>query len=122
MSGDKLVSIGQAARMLGVHSDTLRRWESEGKIQALRTRGGHRRYRVSDIQAILDRQGGERVLTVPVDADLLALTHEVSERQDVSMRDLVEEGLRVATRQRPDVPFRGNSSVRALVQKEDEDE
>lgn len=45
----------QAANMLGVTVDTLRRWESEGRIQpATRTAGGHRRYTDADIAAIRD--------------------------------------------------------------------
>jgi putative resolvase len=38
------VSIGQAAKALGVSISTLRRWEKEGKIQPERTPHGHRRY------------------------------------------------------------------------------
>lgn len=39
-----LYSIEEAADILGVHTNTLRRWEKEGKIQAFRTEGGHRRF------------------------------------------------------------------------------
>ncbi len=38
------VSIGKAAKELGVSPQTLRRWEAEGKIRVERTPGGHRRY------------------------------------------------------------------------------
>ena len=42
-----LVNIGKAAKALGVHPETLWRWEKEGKIPApLRTSGGTRRYDV----------------------------------------------------------------------------
>ncbi|HCF29419.1 MAG TPA: IS607 family transposase, partial [Cyanobacteria bacterium UBA11049] len=43
------IQIGEAAKLRGVSIDTLRRWEKSGKIQALRTEGGHRRYRVADL-------------------------------------------------------------------------
>lgn len=46
---DDLLQIGDAAKLRGVGIDTLRRWEKSGKIQAVRTEGGHRRYRVSDL-------------------------------------------------------------------------
>lgn len=44
--------IGEAARQLGVSADTLRRWEREGRIEAIRTLGNQRRYRQSDIDAL----------------------------------------------------------------------
>lgn len=38
------MSIGEAAKFLGVSPGTLRRWEKEGKIEPNRTAGGTRRY------------------------------------------------------------------------------
>ncbi len=49
-----LVSIGEAARLLGVSIGTLRRWEEDGKLIPERTLGGHRRY----TRASLDRARG----------------------------------------------------------------
>ena len=37
-----------AAKTLGVHQNTLRRWASEGKIKYIRTESGQRRYNVRD--------------------------------------------------------------------------
>jgi molybdopterin-binding protein len=34
--------IGEAADMLGVRVETLRRWEREGKVRAVRSKGGQR--------------------------------------------------------------------------------
>lgn len=48
----ELLSIGQAAQLLGVHSDTVRRWTDTGRIKAIRTLGGHRRYLRADVMAI----------------------------------------------------------------------
>jgi excisionase family DNA binding protein len=39
-----MLTIGQAATLLGVSIDTLRRWESQGKLVPVRTDGNHRRY------------------------------------------------------------------------------
>lgn len=48
---NKLISIGDAARSLGVSIDTLRRWDSAGHLQSIRSGpGGHRYYRQSDIE------------------------------------------------------------------------
>jgi len=44
------VSIGDAASALGISVKTLRRWEEAGKIAAIRTAGGHRRYPVNELQ------------------------------------------------------------------------
>jgi putative resolvase len=46
----KLVAISEAANALGVHPDTLRRWEKDGKIKPHRTSGGLRRYDLADLR------------------------------------------------------------------------
>jgi putative resolvase len=48
---DRYVSIGKAAKALGVSISTLRRWEQEGKIKPVsrRNRAEHRRYDLSKI-------------------------------------------------------------------------
>ncbi|MDR3624353.1 MAG: IS607 family transposase [Chlamydiales bacterium] len=43
------ISIGKLAKELGVSKDTLRRWESVGKISSERTLRGHRRYDLAKI-------------------------------------------------------------------------
>ena len=49
------VSIGQAAKSLGVSRETLRRWEAVGKIEAERTPNGHRRYDLAKLRGIVPR-------------------------------------------------------------------
>jgi putative resolvase len=46
---EDLLQIGDAAKLRGVSITTLRRWEDTGKIKAIRTEGGHRRYLVADL-------------------------------------------------------------------------
>lgn len=46
----RYVTPKQAAKHLGIHPTTLARWEREGKIQAIKTAAGHRRY---DLDAYL---------------------------------------------------------------------
>ena len=48
------LSLGEAARMLGVHAATLRRWADQGEIPVIRTPGGHRRFAVRDLVTLLD--------------------------------------------------------------------
>jgi excisionase family DNA binding protein len=50
---DRLLPIGEAARQLGVSIDTIRRWEGEDKIHPIRTPGGQRRFRQSEIDRLL---------------------------------------------------------------------
>lgn len=68
------ISINEAAKLLGVSADTLRRWEEEGKIQSERTEGGHRRYDVAKLLNRKEPQGKTicyaRVSTRPQKADL----------------------------------------------------
>jgi putative resolvase len=49
------VSIGQAAKELGVTQTTLRRWEAAGKIEVERTPKGHRRYDLSKLYGVQPR-------------------------------------------------------------------
>jgi putative resolvase len=45
---DRLITIGELADLKAVSVDTIRRWEKDGKIQSIRTEGGHRRYKLAD--------------------------------------------------------------------------
>lgn len=51
---DELVSIGIATQLLGVCKTTLREWDKNGKFKPAKTIGKHRRYRVSDINRMLE--------------------------------------------------------------------
>ena len=46
---DKLITISQASKLLGVSIATLRRWDIEGKLVAGRTISGHRRYNLTKL-------------------------------------------------------------------------
>src|SRR3712207_796383 len=45
--------IGQAAELLGVSVETLRRWESDGRLTTTRSPGGQRRVAVADVSRLL---------------------------------------------------------------------
>jgi excisionase family DNA binding protein len=45
----KLLTIKEAAQELGVSIKTIRRWESLGKIESIRTSGGHRRFKLKQV-------------------------------------------------------------------------
>ncbi|MCL4353135.1 MerR family DNA-binding transcriptional regulator [Patescibacteria group bacterium] len=46
----RIINISEAARLLGISTKTLRRWEREGKIIPSRTAGGQRRYTLNQIE------------------------------------------------------------------------
>ena len=46
------LTIGQAARRLGVSVDTLRRWEAAGLITSRRTGAGWRRFTTDDLDKL----------------------------------------------------------------------
>jgi excisionase family DNA binding protein len=48
-----LIPIGEAARILGVSVATMRRWDRLGKLTAIRTLDGHRRYRRAELEALV---------------------------------------------------------------------
>ena len=51
----KIISIGQAAKLLGVHVQTLRNWEKSGKLKPDSiSPGGTRRYNLDSVIARLD--------------------------------------------------------------------
>jgi hypothetical protein len=54
---DRLTSIKEAAGFLGVSEKTLRRWENKGILLPLRTKGGHRRYKLSNLKDIKQKKG-----------------------------------------------------------------
>lgn len=47
---DRLVSIGEASKALGVSITTLRRWEAEGKMVPEHTAERHRRYDLTKLK------------------------------------------------------------------------
>jgi len=53
---DNLLSIGEAARLLGVSPETLRNWHKKNLLQPYVTPGGHRRYAKADIENLLRKK------------------------------------------------------------------
>ena len=47
-----LLGVREAARRLGVHENTLRRWEQTGLIRAVKLPTGVRRFRAEDVERL----------------------------------------------------------------------
>jgi len=50
---DKLLSMAETCSILNVSQETLRNWDADGTLKPVRTKGGHRRYRQSDINTYM---------------------------------------------------------------------
>ena len=52
---DALLTPSEVAAMFRVNPKTVTRWARAGKISAIRTLGGHRRFRASEIRQFLEQ-------------------------------------------------------------------
>lgn len=52
---DRLLTLKETGKLLNVSKQTLQRWDNSGKLIAIRTEGGHRRYKLSDIENIMNK-------------------------------------------------------------------
>lgn len=51
---DRLLTPGEVASMFRVDPKTVTRWAAAGRIGSIRTPGGHRRFRESEVRALLE--------------------------------------------------------------------
>ena len=105
------LTLGQAAKYLGVAQSTIRKWSDLGRVPAFYTPGGHRRYRRSDLDAFLERSGpgrphgGPLVLVVDDDAQVREMVRVNLELEGYTVREAAnaEEGLAALEEQAPDL-------------------
>lgn len=60
------LSVHEASAMLGVSPATLRRWSAAGEVEAFTTPGGHRRFALSTLQALLPHPSDAPVRLAPL--------------------------------------------------------
>lgn len=53
---EHLLTPAEVAAMFRVDPKTVTRWAKAGKLTSIRTLGGHRRYRASEVHALLEAQ------------------------------------------------------------------
>ena len=51
---EELLTPAEVAAMFRVNPKTVTRWHRTGKVSAIRTLGGHRRFRASEIKRLLE--------------------------------------------------------------------
>ena len=54
-----MLTPAEVAALFRVDPKTVTRWAKAGKLSAIRTLGGHRRYRAAEVQALLDGLQGD---------------------------------------------------------------
>lgn len=52
-SRDRLLTPGEVAQLFRVDPKTVTRWAAAGRISSIRTPGGHRRFRETEVRALL---------------------------------------------------------------------
>jgi len=58
---DRWLTLSEVADMLGVHTSTVRSWADQGRLPVHRTQGGHRRFRLSEVELCLSSQDARGV-------------------------------------------------------------
>ena len=105
------LTLGQAAKYLGVAQSTIRKWSDQGRVPAFYTPGGHRRYRRHDLELFLDRSGpggrsnGPLVLVVDDDERLREFVRVHLEMEGYNVREAgsAEQALEALEDQAPEL-------------------
>jgi excisionase family DNA binding protein len=105
------MTLGHAAKYLGVAQSTIRKWSDVGRVPAFYTPGGHRRFRRSDLDAFLARSGpgkparGPLVLVVDDDPQVREIVRVNLQMEGYTVREAAngEEGLKAVEDDAPDL-------------------
>jgi excisionase family DNA binding protein len=105
------LTLGQAAKYLGVAQSTIRKWSDSGRLAAFYTPGGHRRFRQGDLDKFLGEsrpaKSGGRPLVLIVDDDdgLRSFLRTNLELDGCEVREAAsaDEGLIALEEQSPDL-------------------
>jgi excisionase family DNA binding protein len=105
------MTLGQAAKYLGVAQSTIRKWSDVGRVPAFYTPGGHRRFRRGDLDAFLERSGpgkparGPLVLVVDDDPQVREVVRINLELEGYAVREAsnADEGLAAVEDDAPDL-------------------
>jgi MerR family transcriptional regulator, heat shock protein HspR len=107
----KVLIISVAARMAGMHPQTLRQYDRMGLVQPGRAAGGGRRYSVRDVELLreiqrLSQDDGVNLAGVKRVIELEQLTYELRQRLIEVEAELVDAQRRLAEVQAMSLPRR----------------
>jgi PAS domain S-box-containing protein/excisionase family DNA binding protein len=87
------LSLGQAARALGISTTTARRWADDERLRATRTSGGHRRFAASEVRRLLAERGRPAIAASDPPRRALPALAELVEQHGAALADLSWRGL-----------------------------
>ena len=114
ISSDVWLDLADAARYLGVHFTTLRRWADAGSVPCIRTPGGHRRFALADLQRFLAQSRQIAALDAPaIQTTTLTLARQHIRQQDIRQQSWF---VRLTDAQRQRFRMHGQRLVGLLMQ------
>jgi excisionase family DNA binding protein len=109
------LDVSEAAKYLGVHFTTLRRWADAGDIPSIRTPGGRRRFHITELENFIQtsRQNNRRDMILHWGTKVIN-----NSRQQIQDRNLQAESWmkNLATEQKNNLRLSGNRLMGLLMQ------
>lgn len=112
---DDLLTPREVAEIFGVRTTTIARWSREGRLNPIRTPGGHRRYTRSQVRELLAREAESGAFEQRIAEDAVRLydqgwsIRQVAARFDCdygAMRRLLRKRITLRTRNGHPLPGR----------------
>jgi excisionase family DNA binding protein len=90
---NKLLTLKETSDILNVSSLTLRNWDNCGKLKAVKTIGGHRRYNEEDVKKFIGQEENEEINKYMI--DMVAIYSRVSSHEQKQKGDLDRQCQRI---------------------------
>lgn len=94
-NNEQLLTIAECADILNVSKETLRNWDKSGKLKALTTFGGHRRYKISDIESLIGININDNIIESGVVETKVITYSRVSSNEQKQKGDLDRQSQRL---------------------------
>lgn len=104
----EFLSTNKAAELLGVGTTSIKRWADEGRLQCIKTAGGHRRFRRSEVLSMMEEPPADTA-----NRPLSSLSHAEQEALDYGLIGFRDD-MKVVVYNRWEQEFAGISETDAL--------